>query len=104
MLKPEDNERLVRIGPGTPAGKLFRRYWMPAALSNELPEKDGEPLRVRLLGEDLIAYRDTNGDVGLVDAYCPHRRAPLSPSLGPISTSAPGGYWVIASSRPRRRR
>jgi phthalate 4,5-dioxygenase oxygenase subunit len=77
MLKPEDNERLVRIGPGTPAGKLFRRYWTPAALASELPESDGAPLRVRLLGEDLVAFRDTNGQVGLVDAYCPHRRAPL---------------------------
>src|SRR3954454_23917723 len=77
MLKPEDNERLVRIGPGTPAGKLFRRYWQPACLSSELPESDGAPLRVRLLGEDLIAFRDTEGKVGLVDAYCPHRRAPL---------------------------
>ena len=77
MLKPEDNERLVRVGPGTPAGELFRRYWQPAVLSSELPENDGAPTRVRLLGEDLIAFRDSNGAVGLVDAYCPHRRAPL---------------------------
>lgn len=77
MLKPEDNERLVRVGPGTPAGELFRRYWQPAALSEELPEKDGAPLRVRLLGEDLIAFRDSDGNVGLVDAFCPHRRAPM---------------------------
>jgi len=77
MLKPEDNERLVRVGPGTPTGELFRRYWQPAAMSCELPEADGAPLRVRLLGEDLIAFRDSNGEVGLLDAYCPHRRAPL---------------------------
>jgi phthalate 4,5-dioxygenase oxygenase subunit len=77
MLKPEDNERLVRVGPGTPAGELFRRYWQPALLSTEAPENDGAPVRVRLLGEDLIAFRDTNGRVGLVDAYCPHRRAPM---------------------------
>ncbi len=77
MLKPEDNERLVRVGPGTPAGTLYRRYWMPALLASELPENDGAPVRVRLLGEDLVAYRDTNGDVALVDAFCPHRRAPL---------------------------
>jgi len=77
MLKHEDNERLVRVGKGTPGGELFRRYWMPACLSEELPERDGAPLRVRLLGEDLIAFRDTKGDVGLVDAYCPHRRAPM---------------------------
>jgi phthalate 4,5-dioxygenase oxygenase subunit len=77
MLTVEENERVTRVGPNTPAGKLFRRYWWPACLSSELPEKDGAPLRVRLLGEDLIAYRDTTGAVGLLDAYCPHRRAPM---------------------------
>ena len=77
MLKHEDNERLTRVGKGTPGGELFRRYWMPACLSEELKENDGEPLRLRLLGEDLVAYRDTNGEVGLVDAHCPHRRAPM---------------------------
>src|SRR6202020_2908375 len=77
MLTREDNERLVHVGSGTPAGELFRRYWQPARLATELPEADGPPIRVRLLGEDLIAFRDTQGRVGLVDAYCPHRRAPL---------------------------
>ena len=76
-MRYEDSERLVRVGPGTPAGALFRRYWQPAALVREVSEKDGAPVRVRLLGEDLIAFRDTNGEVGLIDAYCPHRRAPL---------------------------
>ncbi len=77
MLTREDNDRLVRVGQGTPAGALFRRYWQPACLSAELPEPDGAPVRVRLLGEDLLAFRDSNGRVGIVDAYCPHRRAPL---------------------------
>ena len=77
MLKPEENDRLCQVGPGTPGGALLRRYWQPAALSVELPERDGAPLRVRLLGEDLIAFRDSNGRVGLVDAFCPHRRAPM---------------------------
>ena len=77
MLRREDSERLVRVGAGTPAGELFRRYWQPALLSTEIAERDGAPVRVRLLGEDLLAFRDTNGRVGLVDAYCPHRRAPL---------------------------
>ncbi len=77
MLKHEDNERLVRVGPGTPAGEMMRRYWQPILLAWELAERDGAPLRVRLLGEDLLAFRDTEGRVGLVDAYCPHRRAPL---------------------------
>jgi phenylpropionate dioxygenase-like ring-hydroxylating dioxygenase large terminal subunit len=77
MLKPADNERLTRVGPGTPGGALFRRYWQPALLSRELPENDGAPVRVRILGEDLVAFRDTNGEVGIVDAFCPHRRAPM---------------------------
>jgi phenylpropionate dioxygenase-like ring-hydroxylating dioxygenase large terminal subunit len=76
-MRAEDNERLVRVGPGTPAGELFRRYWQPALLASEVPEPDGAPVRLRLLGENLIAFRDTNGRVGLVDAFCPHRRAPL---------------------------
>ena len=76
-MRYEDSERLVHVGPGTPAGELFRRYWQPAALSSELPERGGAPVRARLLGEDLVAFRDTGGRVGLVDAYCPHRRAPL---------------------------
>src|ERR1700758_1898040 len=76
-MRAEDQARLVHVGPGQPAGKWLRRYWQPACLSSENPEKDGAPVRVRLLGEDLIAYRDSNGTIGLVDAYCPHRRAPL---------------------------
>jgi phthalate 4,5-dioxygenase len=77
MLRHEDSERLVKVGAGTPAGELFRRYWQPFAMSSELVERDGAPIRVRLLGEDLIAFRDSDGKVGLVDAFCPHRRAPL---------------------------
>jgi phthalate 4,5-dioxygenase len=77
MLKPEENERITRVGPGTPMGNLMRRYWQPACLSEELPENDGAPIRLRLLGEDLIGFRDTEGKVGLMDAYCPHRRAPM---------------------------
>jgi phenylpropionate dioxygenase-like ring-hydroxylating dioxygenase large terminal subunit len=77
MLTPDDNVRITHVGPGTPMGRLMRRYWQPIALSSELPEPDAAPLRVRLLGEDLIAYRDTSGAVGLVDAFCPHRRAPM---------------------------
>jgi phthalate 4,5-dioxygenase oxygenase subunit len=77
MLSREDNDRITRVGPGTPGGNLFRRYWQPAVLSSELAENDGAPVRVRLLGEDLLAFRDSEGKVGLVDAYCPHRRAPL---------------------------
>lgn len=58
-------------------GEVFRRYWIPACLSEELPHPDGDPVRVRLLGEDLVAFRDSTGAIGLVDAYCAHRRAPM---------------------------
>ncbi len=77
MLSREDNEKITRVGPGTPGGKLFRRYWIPACLTSELGQPDDPPVRVRLLGEDLIAFRDTKGRPALLDAYCPHRRAPM---------------------------
>ncbi|HLF78634.1 MAG TPA: Rieske 2Fe-2S domain-containing protein [Dehalococcoidia bacterium] len=77
MLSKQDNEILTRVGPGTPMGNLMRRYWVPALLSWELAEPDCPPLEVRLLGEDLVAFRQTDGRVGIVDAYCPHRRASL---------------------------
>jgi phthalate 4,5-dioxygenase oxygenase subunit len=77
MLSQADNERLTRVGPGTPMGNLFRRYWLPALMAEEVPAPDSPPKRVRLLGEDLIAFRDTDGVVALVAAYCPHRRAPM---------------------------
>jgi phthalate 4,5-dioxygenase oxygenase subunit len=77
MLSVKENELLTRVGPGTPMGEFLRRFWLPALLSDELPESDGDPVRTRTLGEDLVAFRDTNGKVGMVGAYCPHRRAPL---------------------------
>ena len=77
MLSREDNEILTRVGPGTPMGDLLRRYWIPACLSSEIVEPDGPPARVRLLGEDLVAFRDTAGRVGLIEEQCPHRGASL---------------------------
>src|SRR6266540_307137 len=77
MLSKEDNELLTQVGAETPTGQLFRRFWLPAMLSSELPDPDGTPVRLRLLGEDLITFRDTSGRVGCVDAYCPHRGAAL---------------------------
>lgn len=77
MLKPEMNELLTRTGPKTPMGQALRRYWLPAALSAELPQPDGPPVRLRIMHEDLIAFRDTEGKLGIVQAYCPHRLAPL---------------------------
>jgi len=76
MLTPEENELITRVGRDAPMGRVLRRYWLPVLLADEV-ETDGPPLRVRLLGEDLIAFRDSEGRVGLVDAFCPHRRAPM---------------------------
>ena len=73
----EENELLTRTGPGTPMGEVMRRYWVPAALSTELPEADGAPVRVNLLGEKLVAFRDTQGRIGLLEEFCAHRRASL---------------------------
>ena len=77
MLTREENELVTRISAGTPMGETMRRYWIPALLARELPEPDCAPVRVKLLGEELVAFRDTEGRVGLLDEYCPHRRASL---------------------------
>lgn len=77
MLSPEENEILTRVGPGTPMGELMRRFWVPFLLADELAQPDGPPLRVTLLGEQLIAFRDSKGRLGLLERYCPHRRADL---------------------------
>ena len=77
MLSKEDNERLTRVGIDTPMGKTMRRYWMPALLSWELPEPDCPPVRVKLLGEELVAFRATDGTIGMIEEFCPHRRASL---------------------------
>src|SRR5918996_4842946 len=77
MLGREDNELLSRVGPGTPMGTLMREYWIPAIRSDELPAPDCAPLRVKLLGEELIGFRTTSGKVGLVQNACPHRGASL---------------------------
>src|SRR5436309_5671446 len=77
MFAAERNELLTRVGGGTPVGGLFRRYWLPALLAQELPEPDCAPVRVKLLGERLIAFRDTQGRVGLIDEFCAHRGVSL---------------------------
>ena len=77
MLSATDNKFLTQVGPKTPVGELFRRFWIPALLAEELPGPDCEPVRLRLLGEDLIAFKDTNSRIAVVDAFCPHRSAPL---------------------------
>lgn len=73
MARHEKNELLTQTDPDTPMGDLFRRYWMPALMSSELPENDCPPVRVQLLAEKLIAFRDTSGKLGLMDEFCAHR-------------------------------
>ncbi|MFM9970324.1 MAG: Rieske 2Fe-2S domain-containing protein [Burkholderiales bacterium] len=77
MLTRQDNESLTRVGPDTPMGRLMREYWLPLMLDNELPGPDGKPMRMRLLGEELVAIRDTSGRIGLFGKHCAHRGAPL---------------------------
>ncbi|HEY2593939.1 MAG TPA: Rieske 2Fe-2S domain-containing protein [Chloroflexota bacterium] len=77
MLSVEENELLCRVGPGTVMGGFMRQYWIPALLASELPKGDSDPVRVLLLGEQLIAFRDTQGQVGLIQNNCPHRGASL---------------------------
>lgn len=77
MLSAADNELLTRTGAGTAMGEYFRRFWLPVALAREMPEPDSPPLRVKVLGEDLVAFRDTSGRVGLIEPHCAHRGANL---------------------------
>ena len=77
MLSAADNELLVRTGAGTPMGEYFRRYWLPVALSREMPAPDSPPIRVKVMGEDLVAFRDSNGRVGLIEPHCAHRGTSL---------------------------
>ena len=77
MMSAEQNERITKVGPGTPGGKLLRQYWQPAALTEELsPERP--VVTVRLLGEDLVLFRDDKGRYGLLDRRCPHRGTDLA--------------------------
>ncbi|MBP6850293.1 MAG: Rieske 2Fe-2S domain-containing protein [Rhodoferax sp.] len=77
MLTPHENELLCRVENGAPMGQLMRRHWVPVCLLEEVPEPDGTPVKARILGEDLVVFRDTEGRVGVLDEYCPHRRASL---------------------------
>lgn len=77
MLSTEDNQRLTQVGPGTPLGKFLRRYWIPAAVLEEIKEPGGAPVRVGLLGEKLVAFRSPSGEAALVGEHCPHRGASL---------------------------
>lgn len=77
VLQAEENALITSVGVGTAVGNLMREYWIPAMLSSELPRPDGDPVRVLLLGERLVAFRDSHGNVGLLQHLCPHRQASL---------------------------
>ena len=77
MLVKEQNDLLTQTGPGTQMGQFFRAYWIPALLASELAEPDGPPVRVQLLSEKLVAFRDTQGRLGLIEEFCAHRRVSL---------------------------
>src|SRR5215471_14168952 len=98
MLTQEDNELVSMVGAGTPMGELMRHYWLPALLSSELPAPDSNPVRVMLLGEKLIAFRDSNGSVGLIEQACPHRGA--SSSSGATRSAASDASITAGSSTP----
>ena len=78
MLSRQENDLVTRVGPGTPLGNVMRRYWVPVATSAQLPHPDCAPLRLPVLGENFVAFRDTNGKVGVFDELCMHRRASLA--------------------------
>src|SRR5690348_16102464 len=78
MLSRDDNELLCRVEGDAPMGQIMRRHWLPACLSEEVAERDSDPVRVRLLGEDLIAFRDSDARLGVIGEHCPHRRASLA--------------------------
>jgi phthalate 4,5-dioxygenase len=77
MLRVEDNKFLTESCEGTPMGELLRRFWLPVLLSEELPEADGPPKKIVVMGEELLAFRDSRGVVGVIDQHCPHRGANL---------------------------
>ena len=77
MLVKAKNDLLTQTGSGTPMGDMFRCYWIPALLAEELPEPDCDPVRVKLLSERLIAFRDSDNRLGLMDEFCAHRRVSL---------------------------
>ena len=78
MLTAEENTLLCRVEGDAPMGRMMRRHWVPAALSEQLAEPDGTPVRLRLFGEDLVAFRDTEGRLGVLGEFCPHRKASLA--------------------------
>src|SRR3954471_10048856 len=76
MVSKEENERLTRVGPGTPAGEMLRRYWWPVAFRNDV--KGARPKKIRLLAEDFVLFRDGSGRLGMLEPLCAHRRTSLA--------------------------
>src|SRR5688572_4692747 len=77
MLPKEENELLCRVGPETSMGAMLRRYWVPALRTSDIGGPDCDPVQLHILGENLVAFRDTEGRLGVMDDYCPHRGAGL---------------------------
>ena len=77
VFSKEENDTLTKVGPGSLLGNLFRQYWIPVLPTSFLEDNDGNPRRVRLLGEDLVLFRSGAGELGLIGAFCSHRLAPL---------------------------
>jgi phthalate 4,5-dioxygenase oxygenase subunit len=75
MITPEENDLLCRVENSAPMGQLMRQHWVPICLLEEVAEPDGTPVKARILGEDLVVFRDSDGRVGVLDEKCPHRRA-----------------------------
>ena len=101
MLTREENDLLTRVGPGTPMGNLIREFWIPVLPSNEFPTPDSPAKRMRLLSENLVMFRDSDGNVGCFPESCPHRGASLY-----FGRSEEGGLrciyhgWKVQRQRP----
>ena len=108
MLSREENDYLTQTDSGTSMGAFMRRFWTPFMLSREISEPDGAPVRVRVLGESLIAFRDTEGRVGLVDEFCPHRRVSLffgrNEACGILRRKPATNHWRSPAGPVWRRR
>src|SRR4051794_1192842 len=104
MLRKEQNDLITQTGPGTQMGRLFRSYWTPVLIADELPENDCPPVRVKVLSERLVAFRDSLGRYGLIDEFCPHRGASLwfgrNEACG---LRCPYHGWKFDVNRPMRR-
>src|ERR1700761_888807 len=91
MMTREENDRLCRIGPGTPMGALSRRFWLPICTSDRLPEPGCAPTAQRLLGEDFVVFRGRDGKVGVLDELCIHRNASAALRIAASAASIMAG-------------